>query len=122
MRKVKVIHSDNFLDRWSKLSGFKVNGLALFEVIIIRKDVRHYYKSLNHEQIHIAQQREMLYLPFLLFYVGHYLILRVKGLSHKQAYRGIFLEKEAYANEGKITYVYRRKCFASFRYINKINK
>ena len=116
MRKVKVIKADKFLDTWSKLAGFRVTGLALFEVIIIRRYLSFYDKSFNHEKIHIAQQRELLYLPFLLLYAAHYLWLRRK-MSHKVAYRHIVFEKEAYDHEYNLSYDKSRKRFAWLKYL-----
>ena len=38
----------------------------------------------NHERIHAAQQRELLYLPFFLWYVAEWLVLLLKSGSRRR--------------------------------------
>lgn len=77
--------------------------------------------TLNHEKIHTAQMKELLYLGFYLWYIVEYLLLRVKN-SQSEAYRKISFEQEAYENEKNLEYLKSRNSFAWLNYINKTNK
>ena len=77
--------------------------------------------TLNHEKIHTAQMKELLYLGFYLWYIVEYLLLRVKN-SQSEAYRKISFEQEAYENEKNLEYLKHRNGFAWLNYINKTNK
>ena len=77
--------------------------------------------TLNHEKIHTAQMKELLYLGFYLWYIVEYLSLRVKR-SQRKAYEKISFEQEAYKNEKNLEYLKSRNSFAWLNYINKTNK
>ena len=65
----------------------------------------------NHERIHAAQQRELLYLPFFLWYFIEWLVLLVKYRNGKKAYFNIRFEKEAYNHQHDLQYLKKRKHF-----------
>jgi len=95
-----------------------VKGFAainLFGVFFVRNGVVVSDRMLNHERIHTAQMREMLYVGFYLFYVVEWLIRLFK--YGKESYRNISFEREAYANEGNLNYLKNRKSFAWLKYI-----
>ena len=72
-------------------------------------------KTINHEMIHAAQQREMLYLVFYLWYLVEWLIrLPVNG---RQAYVKISFEQEAYSNDRDASYLVHRKRFAWIKFL-----
>lgn len=77
-----------------------------------------YYNTIkiNHESIHIAQQKEMLIIPFYLWYLIEFLI-RLITQPKKQAYRKISFEKEAYSNEQDFNYLNHRKIFNWIKYL-----
>ena len=64
---------------------------------------------INHETIHLRQQKEMLIIGFYIVYslAWFYHLMRLKNKT--EAYRAIPFEKEAYANEGNIDYLDSRK-------------
>ncbi|MBQ7279907.1 MAG: hypothetical protein IJR13_04165 [Bacteroidales bacterium] len=66
-------------------------------------------RDLNHELIHVHQQRELLYLPFFVWYVVEWLVLLLKYRDRMKAYRNIRFEKEAYRHQDDLTYLSRRK-------------
>ena len=70
--------------------------------------------TINHERIYTAQMRELLYIFFYLFYGVEYLLKLFKYSPHK-AYRNISFEREAYSNEGDLTYLKGRKLFSQWR-------
>ena len=72
--------------------------------------------ELNHEKIHSVQQRELLYLPFFIWYGIEWLILWFKYKDWTQAYYHIRFEQEAYVNQTHLGYLKTRKLWNFFRY------
>ena len=72
-------------------------------------------RELNHELIHAAQQRELLFLPFFFWYGLEWLILFLKYRNAIEAYRHIRFEKEAYQHQNDLSYLERRKLFQYLR-------
>lgn len=66
---------------------------------------------LNHEKIHCTQQKELLLIGFLIWYVLEYAFRRIQYVDHVAAYRSISFEREAYQNEQNLTYLSCRKKF-----------
>jgi hypothetical protein len=90
--------------------GFK--AINLFGLCFVRKGMKMSEKDINHESIHTAQMKELLYIPFYLIYFCEWLVrLFMKG----NAYRNISFEKEAYNNEKDLTYLNRRKHYGMWR-------
>ncbi|MDE6535355.1 MAG: hypothetical protein K2K82_05020 [Muribaculaceae bacterium] len=72
---------------------------------------------INHERIHDAQQRELLYIPFYILYLLEYLVRLIQFRNHKKAYYGISFEREAYANDRDFGYLANRRLFGFRRYL-----
>ena len=70
---------------------------------------------INHEAIHTAQMKEMLYILFYLWYVVEW-IVRLFGKGN--AYRNISFEREAYINEKNKNYLTERKMYNWINFIN----
>ena len=71
---------------------------------------------MNHERIHSAQQREMLFVFFYMAYLAEWLVrLTMRG----NAYRNISFEREAYANQRNLNYLKQRRHYAWRRYMKK---
>ncbi|EJL73564.1 hypothetical protein [Chryseobacterium populi] len=97
------------------LKKLKINGIALFPFIFIRKPEDKENKTLiNHEKIHLRQQFELLIILFYILYVAEYYYWFFKLKNGYQAYKRISFEREAYANEHDLTYLEKRQ-FWSFR-------
>ena len=71
--------------------------------------------ELNHELIHAAQQRELLYLPFFVWYGIEWLVLLLKYRDRMKAYRHIRFEQEAYRHQHDLTYLEHRKHYHYLR-------
>ena len=110
--KAKIIYSDGFL---KAISWFmKIGGITLFPFIILReryRDTERGKEVINHEMIHIEQQKELLVLPFYVLYILFF-ILGIFSFNPRGPYRSIPFEKEAYANEKDFTYLEKRKRYA----------
>lgn len=118
--KVKIIKTV-----WNKIIPLKkYAAVNIFGCIFIREELLSYYmikkkdfqKLLNHEAIHSAQMRELLYIGFYIIYCLEWLF---RVIFHtKTAYRGLSFEKEAYNHESDMTYLQNRKHFAQWRKVS----
>jgi len=82
-------------------------GICLFGTIFSIRPLNTI--ELNHELIHAAQQKELLYIPFFIWYGIEWLVLFLKYRSWMLAYYHIRFEKEAYAHQGDLHYLKHRK-------------
>ena len=92
--------------------GFK--AINLFGVVIARKDVTLTEDDIRHEEIHTAQMREMLYIPFYIWYLLEWLYRLVFEIN---AYRSISFEREAYEHEDEPGYLESRRPYAWRHYL-----
>lgn len=76
---------------------------------------------INHEKIHTAQMRELLYLPFYIVYVLEWLIRMVQYGGSYEGYRHISFEREAYENENELSYLQRRRRFSFLKHLSNKN-
>lgn len=96
--------------------GFK--AINLFGILFVRKNANIDEVTLNHEAIHTAQMKELLYVFFYILYLIDWLIgLVVYGFDTKRAYREICFEKEAYENQEDLGYMEKRNLFNFLKYI-----
>lgn len=86
----------------------RINGIALYPFIIVND--KNNEVLINHEKIHLAQQKELYILPFYYLYLKYYL----KDL----VYLNICFEKEAYQNQDNLLYLNTREKKAYKKYIN----
>ena len=70
---------------------------------------------INHERIHNAQMRELLWIPFYIIYVLEWLFLLIRYRDSYKAYMNISFEREAYRHGHDLDYLKRRRRYASFR-------
>lgn len=96
--------------------GYK--AMCVFPFIFVRKDVRSLtVNDINHEKIHGKQQKETLFLLFYLLYGIEWIIKVVYYRNRNTAYKNVSFEREAYDNQGDITYLDKRKLFSWVKYI-----
>lgn len=93
--------------------GFK--AINLFGVVFVRKECVMTAADVNHEAIHTAQMREMLYAIFYLVYVAEWLWHLMICRDAKEAYRRISFEREAYTHQSDQEYLNNRKHFNQYR-------
>jgi beta-lactamase regulating signal transducer with metallopeptidase domain len=100
------------------LKRLKINGIALFPFIFIRKPEDRENKILiNHEKIHLRQQLELLVIFFYILYVIEYYYWLLKLKNKNLAYRRISFEREAYANESDLDYLEKRHFWGFRKYV-----
>lgn len=74
--------------------------------------------DINHESIHWQQQKEMLFIPFFIWYIIEFLIKYIfYGFKWHKAYRNISFEREAYYNQEIMAYIDYRVPFDWLRYL-----
>lgn len=72
---------------------------------------------INHERVHTAQQRELLFIPFYIIYVLEWLVRCIQYRNTKEAYYNISFEREAYTHGHDLTYLKNRKPYSWVRFI-----
>ena len=115
MRFIRVIMSNTFM------LPDDIIGITFFPFIIMRKS---YFDEMpegvktmmiNHEKIHVAQQKEMLVVFFYLWYFIEWAIRLLIRQPH--AYRNISFEAECYAHQKNPEYLKTRKRWAFMDYL-----
>ena len=92
------------------------SAINLMGVLFVHPGVYLSHEMMNHERIHSAQQREMLFVFFYLAYLVEWLMrLPMRG----NAYRNISFEREAYANQRNLDYLDSRPLYAWRFYVKR---
>lgn len=107
--------------RKDKYKGAGAQSFAGLPFIIVKEWRNATDKAINHEKIHMFQALEMLYIPFVIFYVGNYFWNLIRGMNLMNAYKNIIFEREAYDNEDNLEYIKTRLIWSWINYW-KINK
>ena len=102
--------------RTSILPFHGFSAINLLGVLFVHHGVYLSNELINHERIHTAQQRELLYVFFYIIYFIEWLMrLTMRG----NAYRNISFEREAYANQRNMDYLKVRPWYAWRRYMSR---
>lgn len=72
---------------------------------------------INHERIHTAQQKELLWIPFYILYFIEWVVRLFQYRDLKKAYMNISFEREAYSRGHNLGYLQNRKPFAWLDYL-----
>ena len=72
---------------------------------------------INHERIHTAQQRELLFVPFYILYLIEWTFRFARYRNWKQAYYNISSEREAYTHGNDLTYLKNRGHYSWLRFL-----
>lgn len=75
----------------------------------------------NHEMIHTAQIKELLYVFFYLAYILEWIYRILQFRKLHEAYLNISFEREAYANQNNLKYLENRRRFSFLKYKNRFN-
>lgn len=99
--------------------GYKI--INLFGVLFARLSAKGKITDVdkNHESIHTAQMKELLYIFFYIIYFLEWLVRLFITFSFNKAYREISFEVEAYDNQDNLEYLKTRKYLAQWRKKNK---
>ena len=91
-----------------------ITAITLYPFIISREEMSK--DVLQHETIHIAQQKELFVVFFYLLYGWDYLRGYIKFRNKDLAYRRIRFEQEAYAQMFNESYLDNRKSYSWRKY------
>ena len=95
-----------FIDIWA---------ITLYPFIICKGELSE--QTINHEKIHLAQQRELWLVGFYFLYAMWWLKYRIfYGMDNTEAYHSLPFEKEAYAHDADFKYLKNRERFAWSKY------
>lgn len=109
---MKIIYS-----RWFPPGNYKC--INLFGVFIAKKELSAI--NINHESIHTAQGKEMIWIFFYLWYIIEWLFRLVQYQNRRQAYYNISFERESYANQSNPDYPKTRSFWAFIKYLRNDN-
>lgn len=93
-------------------NGYK--AINLFGVLFVRNGCMMSEVDLNHERIHTAQMKEMLY---VFFYIWYFIEWIVRLFGKGNAYKNLSFEKEAYTHEENLDYLKWREKFKWWKYL-----
>jgi len=113
---MKIIQN-KWINKFVPFPNFR--AVNLFGVLFVRGKRALSKRTINHEQIHSEQWKELWYIGFLLWYVVEWIIRLFAFKGAKQAYRDISFEREAYQHDTDMDYIKTRKRFAFTRYIRE---
>ena len=91
-----------------------IAGISLCPFGIYLDDSYNDKYTINHEKVHWVQQKEMLIIPFYIWYGVEYLIRKIYD---KNAYSSLSFEKEAYQNQYDLDYLNKRKSYSWIKYL-----
>jgi len=98
--------------------GQSFNAVTIYPFIFVKHDkCKTDFVLINHEKIHIKQQKELFWLLFFIWYFVEYLVKLLWYRNTYTAYRSISFEREAYANEYDLDYLQNRKRFAFIKHL-----
>lgn len=93
-------------------------AMTVFPFVLLKNDFDRENKILiNHERIHYRQQKELLILPFYIWYFFDFMIKLSRYKDKNMAYMNVVFEKEAYDNENELNYLKSRTFWGFLKYI-----
>lgn len=93
-------------------------GITLFPFIILKEEgLKQDQILINHEKIHLRQQRELLVLFFYIIYGFEWVIKFFIYKNGYLTYKNLSFEREAYQNENNSYYLKNREIWSFIKYI-----
>lgn len=117
--KTPIIIQSKFLVTIITFGFAKAITLYPFILLKYKKDENNKV-LINHESIHIAQQKELWILKFYWLYLKEYRKLKKLINNKREAYHAISFEKEANHYERNLKYLKNRKPFAWKKFKSKL--
>ena len=101
-----------------KLLRKNFNGITLWPFVLLKHpSLKTDVVFLNHEQIHLRQQAELLLVFFYLWYGVEFLVRWVQFKNRFKAYMNISFEREAYQHEADSDYLKKRKAYGFLKFL-----
>lgn len=103
------------INKWIPFKGFL--AMNFFGLIFVRSEEAEFFDARveNHEAIHTAQMKELLWVFYYLLYILEWLFLLLRYRNSDKAYMNISFEKEVYNNETNFEYLKSRKHYSQWR-------
>ncbi|MBT8298202.1 MAG: hypothetical protein KJO52_07690 [Maribacter sp.] len=93
-------------------------GLSLWPFIFLKSDsLKEDIILINHERIHLEQQKELLIVAFYVFYILEWMLRSLYYFDTYKAYQNLSFEREAYQNEKDLDYIKNRTAFGFIKYL-----
>lgn len=92
--------------------------MNIFGFLFVKKYAYLSDEDINHEKIHTAQMKELLFIPYYIIYTIEYIfriIFKIIFNKDIDPYKTLSFEKEAYGNECNLEYLKTRKLYAMWR-------
>ena len=102
---------------WFPPKGY--SAIMLVWWLILRRGTPVTSRLINHEEIHAKQQKEMLIIPFFIWYGIEFLFRLIQYRNWHEAYINISFEREAYANDRNVSYLASRKLYSWIHYLKR---
>ncbi len=103
---------------FSKIIAKSFSAVTIYPFIFLKhNDLKKDFVLLNHEQIHLSQQKELLWLFFFLWYFLEYFIKWIYYGDAYTAYKNISFEREAYYYEHHLDYLMTRQAYSFLKFI-----
>ena len=102
-------------NKYIPFPGYK--AINLFGILFVRGNAKINDTTINHERIHTAQMKELLYIPFYVLYVLEWIVKLIQFRNGHMAYRNISFEREAYQNQENTQYLKSRRFFNFLKYM-----
>ena len=96
--------------------GFK--AINLFGFLFVRSNLLK-DRDINHEAIHSEQMKELLWIPFYIWYLIEFMIKLWWFLDGSKAYKRVSFEVEAYMHQDDLDYLKNRKRYNWIKYVFK---
>lgn len=97
------------------------SAINLFGVVFVRGN-NISQRTIQHEQIHTLQMKEMLYIFFYIWYVIEWICKLFVYNNFKEAYRNISFEREAYTYQENVSYICDKDVRPKYNWINFLKK
>jgi len=102
-------------------SWFRYGGAAFYPFVFIDKMLKGKPDSvldpiINHESIHIAQQKELFVIGFYILYLLEFIAGTIACGDSRLAYFSISFEQEAYEHQKDLSYLDKRKPMSWVKY------
>jgi len=93
-------------------------GLSIWPFIFLKNDsLKEDIFLINHEKIHLVQQKELLIIPFYIIYITEWVLRSICYFDTYKAYQNLSFEREAYLNEKDLDYIKNRSAFSFIKYL-----
>lgn len=104
-------------NKFIPFKGFK--AINILGVLFIRKGMVMYDWNYTHEAIHTEQMKELLFIPFYVWYVVEWIVRLIQYRNAKTAYKNISFEREAYDKQMNSVYPDYRKHYSFVKYLKQ---